>query len=946
MLAAVLLMVFFAFATLSSLHQQPVTQEYLYRVEDLQQAEALGRQYGLELLEVSPARIARYLGNTAQELELLAEGFALNGESRLSAPPWQSTTDPYLRDQYALSLTYTTNAWGLTTGSSAVVVAIIDTGIDTDHGEFTGRILASSYNAVTKEVGIAKVEDDYGHGTMVAGVIGAIKDNAKGIAGIAQNVGLLVIKANKSGEGSFQDAAIIEGIYYAVESGANIINLSLGSAYGNPLTKAAVAHAIAENVIVVAAAGNDGSDELIYPASFPDVISVSAVDSDALVADFSNFGSEIDMAAPGAEIITTARDNGYVTVSGTSFASPQVSGILALLISYEQGITVTEMKTRLFQTAQDKGATGRDDYYGFGIVHAYNLLTAPFAQIAFVSEPGTSFSPIWVKTGTKPLIDQVPEYPEHIFLGWYLDSSFTTPFVSGVTTITADTTLYARYTSEYNTITYMVAGEIYSQQAVPYGETVVLPAPAITDYRFEGWYLDEEFQAAYQPAPLFAGLVLYGKVIPYAYYDVSLSVLGAITDVITHREDAEPALPEISLPGYTFGGWYLDADFDEPYDPLNDFGDITLYAKLERIYLTVTLVVDQDETQTIQVAYGETLSTPDPEQEGAEFAGWYLDAACECAYLQAPITANLTLYARFATSVYQVRIMIDGAYAYAVFLEYEEPFTHVVERVGYVFAGFFTDSEYTLPFTDATITEDTTLYAKLERQTFTVRFHDAAGSLFLTQTVFYGEDLTPPAGPTKASTNAFVYDFQSWSESLADITANLDVYPLYQAVFQPGSVQLNPGIDTIQRGTPWIDAGLTMSDPTLTVVTTNPVDASLVGRYTVTYAIMHQETIVYTYVRIVNVREETPLIVITLNKGVSTLKAGETYVEAGARTTYGTIATSGTVDTATPGVYKITYRVLQNGFIYEKSRYIFVIAADATSGTLVWYFREDDGDEA
>ena len=126
-------------------------------------------------------------------------------------------------------------AWTFTQGTTATIIAIIDSGIDTDHEEFTGRISPLAYNARTEQVGLAYVEDDTGHGTMVAGIIGAIKDNRKGIQGIMPNVTLLVIKANDLDNPNttddeaeqFSDSSIIEAIYYAVENGADAINLSL-----------------------------------------------------------------------------------------------------------------------------------------------------------------------------------------------------------------------------------------------------------------------------------------------------------------------------------------------------------------------------------------------------------------------------------------------------------------------------------------------------------------------------------------------------------------------------------------------------------------------------------------------------------------------------------------------------------------------------------------------
>ncbi|MDD3958336.1 MAG: S8 family serine peptidase, partial [Candidatus Izemoplasmatales bacterium] len=294
--------------------------EYLYQVESVEEAYRLEAMYQLELVEVSKYFIATYQTTLQTDISLLeAKGFAKNDIYYASAPPWKPTE---VINQYGHVMTDVITAWTLEEGHHDVMIAIIDSGIDINHYEFEGRILPLSYNTARDTSGLDEVMDDIGHGTMVAGVIGAIKGNDKGIAGITQNTTLLVIKANNDGENAFRDSSIIEGIYYAVEQGADVINISLGGPSNNALTANAIAYAMEHGVPVVCASGNDGSDALVYPAGFPLALAISAVNEQALLAEFSNYGSHIDLSAPGDEIITTVMNNGTATVSGTSFAAP------------------------------------------------------------------------------------------------------------------------------------------------------------------------------------------------------------------------------------------------------------------------------------------------------------------------------------------------------------------------------------------------------------------------------------------------------------------------------------------------------------------------------------------------------------------------------------------------------------------------------------------------
>jgi uncharacterized repeat protein (TIGR01451 family) len=214
-----------------------------------------------------------------------------------------------------------------------------------------------------------QIADDYGHGTHVAGIAGAEMDNGLGIAGMAAASRLLIVKVlDQYGTGWYSDIA--QGIVYAVESGATIVNLSLGGAAPSETLQAAVDYAHSRGVLVVAAAGNSGGP-VLYPAACEDVLAVAATDIHDQHASFSNYGPEVDVAAPGVDIYSTWpwRD-GYWTQSGTSTASPHVAGLAALIRSFEDTLGPDQVAQVLMTTARDAHIPGWDPYTGWGRIDA------------------------------------------------------------------------------------------------------------------------------------------------------------------------------------------------------------------------------------------------------------------------------------------------------------------------------------------------------------------------------------------------------------------------------------------------------------------------------------------------------------------------------------------------------------------------------------------------
>ncbi len=260
---------------------------------------------------------------------------------------------------------------------SNVIVAIIDTGLDTDHEDLNGKFLwgYSWYRQGARSFFIwapritraectisnpAPCNDDHGHGTHVAGTVAA-QDNSVGVVGVAPQVGLYVFKALAS-DGSGSYTAISEAIIKATEGpdgiagtadDADVISMSLGGPSGNSQLQNAVNFALNNGVVVVAATGNDGASSPSYPAAYPGVIKVGAVDSNDNIASWSNRGETI--LAPGVSVLSTLPGSQYDSWSGTSMATPHVAGVAALAIAAHPTYTNTQIRNLVEGSADAAG---------------------------------------------------------------------------------------------------------------------------------------------------------------------------------------------------------------------------------------------------------------------------------------------------------------------------------------------------------------------------------------------------------------------------------------------------------------------------------------------------------------------------------------------------------------------------------------------------------------
>ncbi len=350
------------------------------------------------IAKTAEARLGERVGATGYVAIETAPGRARETARELGADPrvadvelnyirraLETPDDPlFAKSQRYLTTARFPEAWDRSHGGEGITIAVLDTGIDADHPDLVRRI-APGHDFVE---GDAHPNDTSGHGTLVAGAAAAETDNAEGIAGAAWEATILPVKVlDERGEGD--DARIAAGITWAVEHGADVINLSLGAAGASEVLGTAVRYAMTRGVVVVAAAGNWGDRTPIYPAAYDGVVAVTATDAAGNLAYFNSFGPWVDVAAPGWLLTSTKamfdKRAGYTSdldrhaPSGTSFAAPLVSGAAALVLGDRPDASPASVGEALRASARDAGIPGVDDAYGHGLLDAAAALGAPRA---------------------------------------------------------------------------------------------------------------------------------------------------------------------------------------------------------------------------------------------------------------------------------------------------------------------------------------------------------------------------------------------------------------------------------------------------------------------------------------------------------------------------------------------------------------------------------------
>lgn len=356
----------------------------------------------LEPAEHTLARSFRVRIEIDSDVEAAAARLAEVDSVEVAEPNrWRETMvtpdDPQFGSQWGLTKIKAPAAWDVTTGSPSVVVGVVDSGCDLDHPELA-PLLVNGYDMVdlgpnpTPPPGWrfegdfagrdATPEDEVGHGTHVAGTIAALTDNGTQVAGVGWQTKIMPVKAltrmvrisdgRVSGVGSSADVAA--AVRWAADNGAHVINMSLGSDAQTTVERNAIAYAIGKGVVVVAAMGNDGSANPSYPAAYPDVVAVGAIDSADHRASFSQTGGHISLVAPGVGIVSTYLAGGTTTMSGTSMATPHVAGVAALIKAVKPSATGAEIADILRQTTRplrdDPADPVPNDRYGYGCLNA------------------------------------------------------------------------------------------------------------------------------------------------------------------------------------------------------------------------------------------------------------------------------------------------------------------------------------------------------------------------------------------------------------------------------------------------------------------------------------------------------------------------------------------------------------------------------------------------
>ena len=303
-------------------------------------------------------------GAALPQCDPIKVGGSLNGVT-----PWAQTRLDFQR------------AWTVTKGKG-VVVAVIDTGLDPRHEQLHGVRLAAGHN-VLPGFPPNDVTDcsGSGHGTMVTGIIAAQHSDQASFVGVAPEVTIVPIKQTNTGNSGDADG-IAAGINAAVDAKAQVVNISVTVANPEHRLDAALARAAKANLVIVAAAGNDGGGQNLpaYPAAFsaqyPNIIAVSASDAQDAIGPFSETGSYVDVAAPGVDLRVAAPVRGYAKADGTSFAAPYVTGTVALVLAAHPDLTAAEVRNRIEATADRPPATVPDRRYGYGIVNPYLAVTS------------------------------------------------------------------------------------------------------------------------------------------------------------------------------------------------------------------------------------------------------------------------------------------------------------------------------------------------------------------------------------------------------------------------------------------------------------------------------------------------------------------------------------------------------------------------------------------
>lgn len=297
--------------------------------------------------------------------------------------------DPYFDQQWYLLNIKAPEAWDTSLGEE-VVIGLVDSGIDATHQDLAGNILSDGWDFGDDD---DDPSDQNGHGTLVGGVIAGVQNNGFGISGVSPESKILPLKINQGGNNFFSSSAVAEALLYAADFGVIIINLSLEFKEKSQCVEDAVKYAHEKGCLIIAAAGNTNSP-VSFPANLNEVMAIAAIGGSNLKSSFSNYGSEIELTAPGEFIFTTGLGGNFSLVDGTSFSAPIVTGVAALVAAKDSSLGREQLREHLIHTADDLGEEGRDEWYGYGKVNAFKAVN--FYQCDITVEPPTLVRSHWL----------------------------------------------------------------------------------------------------------------------------------------------------------------------------------------------------------------------------------------------------------------------------------------------------------------------------------------------------------------------------------------------------------------------------------------------------------------------------------------------------------------------------------------------------------------------
>lgn len=351
------------------------------------------------VLDALPATAGAQVRFVAEDEVVVAAG------EIVATPAGAPVNDPLAGQQWALARVGLGDGWTLTRGEPRVIVAVIDTGLSFDHPDLSPASLWTNLAEASGRAGVdddgngfvddrhgwdwvdgdAVADDEAGHGTHVAGAIVAVADNHTGITGMAPGLGILPLRIlDRAGRGSVSD--LVDAIVYAQAAGARIVNLSLVLGGHNDALLTAIQWATAQNMMVVAAAGNS-SEPVVWPAAYAETVAVAATTETDQRASFSNYGPQVDLAAPGANILGLYRNGEYEYLSGTSMATPHVSALAGLLMTLRPDLDAVAVTALMQATADDVNAAflpGKDDELGAGRINGAAALLRASEALALV----------------------------------------------------------------------------------------------------------------------------------------------------------------------------------------------------------------------------------------------------------------------------------------------------------------------------------------------------------------------------------------------------------------------------------------------------------------------------------------------------------------------------------------------------------------------------------